>query len=297
MADPMPTDVGNVDNHPIPDSDRTYRSTQQRATLATVVASMAALSAYFITTAFEGASGSDGWLYVLVPALTLVPVVGTILSLLQRGERERHQEDRISRSLDDIKKDPSDFGALLEFNRGLIEKYHLGTRRRAMSSFWAGLLAMAVGLGVLIYGAIAVFQGSEATELNTNQRVVAATFAAVAGAVASYVARTFMLAHSRALDDLSAYFRQPLVTSYLLAAERIAADLSKGRTGEITERERTSMEHLNGVISRTLAIAEQEARRQHAAPVPLFGPPRLRKAELPSGNGSSDGTLEEQPTT
>jgi hypothetical protein len=59
-----------------------------------------------------------------------------------------------------------------------------------------------------------------------------------------------MRTHSEALRDLSSYFRQPLITSYLLSSERIA-----GVIGEGAQHRAARDAELRRVLDATLGIA------------------------------------------
>jgi hypothetical protein len=121
---------------------------------------------------------------------------------------------------------------LFEFNRREMEQYHLQSRNRAQLSFFASLLAMLGGLTVLALGATAALQAED-----TRNKVLAAAVTAIAGGLSSYITKTFMTAHQESLRQLEFYFRQPLVTSYFLTAERIAEKFleSSGQRGKAYE--------------------------------------------------------------
>jgi hypothetical protein len=207
-----------------------------------------------------GSVASESSFDLFYPYTIGATVLASVVFGYINSRQTSKSDEKLNTAVEEIKKNSEDFGNLLDFNRTLIDKYHQGTRQRATLSFFAGMVAMAVGLGVVVYGAIAVFKTGEAgSTLNTQQRIVAATFSTVTGGIAAFIAQTFIQAHRDALADLSSYFHQPLVTSYLLSAERIADVI--GTAG----RNATKQRELERVLDATLLIATQEMQRAGAA--------------------------------
>jgi len=102
-------------------------------------------------------------------------------------------------------------------NESLIRQYHAITRKHATRSYVSSQIAMAIGLTLLVAGAIYSVQQEGALSKATT-----AALTALAGTLSAYVSNTFVKAHNRALDQLNYFFGQPLVNNYLINAERIA---------------------------------------------------------------------------
>lgn len=111
-----------------------------------------------------------------------------------------------------------ELAALLLENRKQMEKYDFMARDQAESAYRYGRAAMVVGLVTLIAGTgTAIAVGPTASKITT------AGLAAVGGVLASYVARTFLRTYQWTLAQLNYYFEEPLITSYILTAERLTA--------------------------------------------------------------------------
>lgn len=68
---------------------------------------------------------------------------------------------------------------------------------------------------------------------NSNAKLGIAGLTAVGAALSGYIARTYLRVYGRAQDQLNFYFREPLIMSYLLNAERLAEKLTGDRREEI----------------------------------------------------------------
>jgi len=87
--------------------------------------------------------------------------------------------------------------------------------------------AMAIGFLALIAGSIvAIMSPDVATKLITGG------LAALGGIFSGYIARTFLVAQDKAIEQLYQYWEQPLTTSYVLMAERIVGAFTDDRTKE-----------------------------------------------------------------
>ena len=75
----------------------------------------------------------------------------------------------------------------------------------------AGLLVLVASVGI----ALGASSGA------VSQAVIGG-LGAIGSAIAGYVTATFLKARSESLSQLNYYFQQPLATSYLLTAERLA---------------------------------------------------------------------------
>jgi hypothetical protein len=141
--------------------------------------------------------------------------------------------------------------AMLKFNRDQMVLYHTIATTRAKSAGRNSQIAISVGFLVLTVGAlVAIFSDDLST------KIVTATLASLGGIFSGYITKTFFVAQDRAIQQLTDYWQQPLATSYLLAAERIAAvSLSK------TDRD----EQLKKLIERTLAMSARLANGEDSS--------------------------------
>jgi hypothetical protein len=164
-------------------------------------------------------------------ALVLVGLglIGAALALRSEAraafyERQEQAARRgVDEALDELAVE-TDLPGLLRLNRRQMEQYETLTRRQASSSYRISHVALAVGLVGLIAGSVSavVVDGESA-------RIVAGALAVSAGAIASFVARTYLRIYERTLAQLNHYFEQPLVSSYILTAERLVDKMSPER--------------------------------------------------------------------
>jgi len=112
---------------------------------------------------------------------------------------------------------PNDLMGFIRVNRKQMDAYDALARSQAQTSYQASLAAM--GIGLLVLGAgIAVVISSHTDATKYAAAIITASGAAVSG----FIANTFINVYRHASKQLNFYFRQPLVQSYLLSAERIA---------------------------------------------------------------------------
>jgi hypothetical protein len=109
---------------------------------------------------------------------------------------------------------------LIDANRALLDKYQEPVRKQARTSYAYAQGAITVGLVVLLVGAAITVAVSD-----TPTQVGIAALTGVGTVLSGYIARTYLRVYDRAQLQLNFYFREPLVTSYLLTAERLAKEL------------------------------------------------------------------------
>ena len=141
---------------------------------------------------------------------------------VRRRERQRDKElrDEVKQAAVDIR-DATDFTELVKANTKNLSSYTELARTQAATSFRNSQIAMGVGLIVLFGGSVATLAAS-----GTITKVAAGSLTALGGAFAGYIARTFLRGYNSAIEQVNFAFRQPLVNSYLLAAERLADKMS-----------------------------------------------------------------------
>jgi hypothetical protein len=136
-----------------------------------------------------------------------------------RRDRQRAEEARAARDAL-LGMGETELTRLLTANRELLDEYQKPVRRQARTSYLAAQIATFVGLGILVAGTTIILALGE-----SSARLGVGALAAVGAALSGFIARTFLRVYERAQDQLNFYFREPLVTSYLLTAERIAGKL------------------------------------------------------------------------
>lgn len=151
-------------------------------------------------------------------------------------------------------------------NQLLILQYHNITKKQAQSSYRNSQIAMMTGLLLLIAGGIATVAAP------TSARYVIGGLAALGTALSGYLGATFIRAYSIAQAQMNYHYGQPLVTSYLLEAERMTNSVTGARGEQIMQT----------VIEATLRGASDAAR----ALTPLE-PARLRKRPAQERDGAT----------
>jgi hypothetical protein len=114
--------------------------------------------------------------------------------------------------------EPEDVKQLILLNQRRMDQYHQMTLTQAAIAWRSSQMAMTAGMFVLVASAAVAIGAS----LDTTSKVVIGSLGAIGSALSGYVAATFLRARSQSLAQLNYYFRQPLATSYLLTAERLA---------------------------------------------------------------------------
>jgi hypothetical protein len=144
-----------------------------------------------------------------------------------------------------------------------MDAYHELTLGQAAHAYHDTQVAMAVGFVVLAAGAVAAVTISAS---DTGGRVVVGGLASIGTALSGYIVATFLRAQREALAQLNVYFRQPLINSYLLTAERWAMKLPK-------ELRPGTLAHMaDRVVSQAFGGAAASAAMPDGASVPLNRP-------------------------
>lgn len=151
---------------------------------------------------------------------------------------------------------------LFGFNRTLMEEYHSITKGQSERSFRYSQIASFVGLFILAGGAVVVF-----VPVSDLVKIAIAGLAGLGTILSGYISRTFLRSHELSIQQLNNFFRQPLVSNYLLMAERLANDLSTEARSEAQLR----------IIEQ---IIEAARRAEEQVPPPGTAPrvPRVRRA-------------------
>lgn len=137
-----------------------------------------------------------------------------------RFEETERGAQRVMLSMQNIDADPTR-GTLLRLNRTEMERYHHLTIEQAARSFRHSQIAMYLGFGLLVFSIVIVVW--PATSVQTKLTVAA--LGLVSTTVSGYITQTFLKSHAQSVAQLNRFFNQPLVSSYLLTAERLALSL------------------------------------------------------------------------
>jgi hypothetical protein len=109
-------------------------------------------------------------------------------------------------------------------NEVLMLQYHEITKRQSKSSYRNSQIAMSVGLAVLVAGSVAAVVSKA-----VSTQILVGSLTGLGTALSGYLSRTFIREYNRAQSQMNYFFGQPLVTSYLLEAERMANTLESDR--------------------------------------------------------------------
>lgn len=196
-----------------------------------------------------GPLGLTGLIGVMAGIITAFFSGAALLGYMTRAQ-DQFEQDRQRRAYEYLLREVGsnqsdlDINQLLELNRSEMTLYHRLTLEQAKKSFRSSQVAMFVGLALLLGAGLVTLLPGIALE----SRVSVASLGVVSGAASTYIARTFLRSHGTTLEQLNTFFGQPLVSSHLLAAERVASQLP--------EPHRT--DQLCKVVDRALAAADQQ---------------------------------------
>jgi hypothetical protein len=134
--------------------------------------------------------------------------------------RASERQDDLLRDIRQVKGVPT-LAELVDFNARQMRVYQELSTGQASSSYRRSQLAFIVGLALIGAAIAASFAGSDPTT-----KLTAGAAAGLGAVCSAYISATYLRVYERALDQLNFYYRQPLINSYLLTAERLANDMS-----------------------------------------------------------------------
>jgi hypothetical protein len=120
-----------------------------------------------------------------------------------------------------------DLQNLLLVNRTQLNLYQKIATGDAKAASRNSQVAMVIGFLMLVVGAALAIRAP-----NTTSKIVIGALASIGSILSGYIGQTFLKAQAQAMRQLNYYFRQPLVASYLLSAERIALKLQDDKSTE-----------------------------------------------------------------
>jgi hypothetical protein len=213
---------------------------------------------------------------ILIGILAFLPTIFPRVSGLMtaRLARVSHYENFEAEAKDELNKAIADINGiddlpgLMLANKKQMDAYEALVRSQRESSHRASLIAMAasfcaVGAGLLV----AVLSEDSAT------KYAAAAMAAAGAAAGGYIARTFIRAQQSAQDQMRFHVQQPLVQSYLLAAERIISMMSADvRDDQYKRILRSALAQAENVsCPRNVTEVDRSARRRPKMKLPRVG--------------------------
>ncbi|MCX5610646.1 hypothetical protein OHB39_24195 [Streptomyces sp. NBC_00047] len=139
---------------------------------------------------------------------------------------------------------------LIVLNRAQMQVYHEIATKQARLASRNSRLAIAIGFIGLIAGAVMAIRIQ-----NETSKIVVGSLALIGSLLSTYISRTFLSSEDRAMAQLNYYFRQPLVTSYVLSAERLTLKLSGPKRDAIVT------EVVQGVLSAAQNAYDGELHR------------------------------------
>lgn len=219
--------------------------------------------------------------FVIVIAVVIALVVFRCVLVYQRMRSNQREVSEVAHSEVDESADqrrrPDDARTN---NQQLIDRYHQLTTSQARTSYRNSQYAMTAGLAVLVSGTVVTLNAATATA----QAAVGA-LTAVGSALSAYLGATFIRSHERALSQMNYYFGQPLVTSYILEAERLATGLSERKKDEV----------LTAIIEETLRGASNASKALSPSNSVTLGRPSSggRRSVL---RRARDGSEDEEPS-
>jgi hypothetical protein len=134
---------------------------------------------------------------------------------IEQAELELRTEEEVRQA------DNTDLGALLDVNRALLTQYHGLSTGQARTAFRMALTVMVAAAALFIGGC-----GIAVTASGTVTGVTVAGLSGLVSAVGGYISTTLLRTYQISVRQAEAYFREPVVASYLLAAERVARSMN-----------------------------------------------------------------------
>jgi hypothetical protein len=206
----------------------------------------------------------------LVAAGALLSVLASAARPVARGvymQRLREHDARVEaeKASEDVAS-AGDLVGLIRANARQMKAYDVLARGQARSSYRMAQIAMTLGMLVLVGGAVASIAVPDMTA-----RITVATLSGLGGALSTFISRTFLRTYRMALTQLNYYFEQPLVTSYILASERVVESVSETRRDDL----------FSSIVTQILSAL---VRSREAAAVPTQPFPPMTAA---TSNGSA----------
>jgi hypothetical protein len=131
-----------------------------------------------------------------------------------------------------------DLQNLLLVNRTQLNVYQEIATDDAKAASRNSRFAITIGFLILLVGAAVAIRTPDSTS-----KIVVGALASIGSVLSGYIGQTFLKAQAQAMKQLNYYFRQPLVASYLLSAERIALKL-----GDVDSTKKALLDVIKNVL-------------------------------------------------
>jgi hypothetical protein len=131
-----------------------------------------------------------------------------------------------------------DLQNLLLVNRTQLNVYQEIATNDAKAASRNSRFAITIGFLILLAGAAVAIRTPDSTS-----KIVVGALASLGSVLSGYIGQTFLKAQAQAMRQLNYYFRQPLVASYLLSAERIALKL-----GDVDSTKKALLDVIKNVL-------------------------------------------------
>ena len=226
------------------------------------------------------------WAPIIFTGLALAVCIAAFLLIVAKSTRtkfddfrDNYQAGAASKSLSDQEQLPvrwladPDLQNLINLNIKTINHYQDLAIKNAKDAVRNSQFAMSLGFLILVAGAVLTIFTP-----NSTAKVVVAVLASLGSLLSGYIGKTFLKAQDQAMHQLNYYSRQPLVTSHMLAAERLTPKLG-GNTQQNALRE---------VLKNYLVVAGREEQLDSSLPLKSRrGVWRRPPAESSTVNGMS----------
>lgn len=164
---------------------------------------------------------------------------------------------------------------LLVLNRQEMKQYHDLTTEQATVSFRHSQRAMIGGFVVVIL-CIGI---ATVPAIPTETKLIVGGVGAISTVLSGYITNTFLKAHAASVAQLNRFFTQPLISSYLLTAERVARELDTAARDQALQQ----------VVAQALRSAAGESAVLQADTRALTtGLSKARKSTTPTGLAPND---------
>jgi hypothetical protein len=183
---------------------------------------------------------------IAVTAFSIIAVVliawGFAAPVMMRARRELRTRERAARErakqASEELADATSLAELLKANRKQIDAYDELARAQSKEAFRNSQVAISIGMSALVVGGLVAV-----VVPNTTAKITTASLTAIAGALAGYIGKTFLRVYERTQQQLTFFFQQPLINSYVLSAERLI-------DAHVVEKDR----EVSRIIDRILAV-------------------------------------------
>jgi hypothetical protein len=192
-----------------------------------------------------------------------------VLSTVRRRFEQRYVRNAADEAIDELSS-TAKLTDLMKANRRQMSAYDLIARYQAQSSYRNSQLAMAIGFAILIAGACVAI-----TVHDNTAKIATASLTAIGAAVAGYISKTFLESYNTTLKQLNFYFEQPLISSYILTAQRLA-DSVPDASPQMYET------LVNGIITQLIRPAQRSAAADSDAKAGGQTRTRKRKSAKPA---------------